>query len=155
MGYTKHFLESTIIIQSIMKNTKLIAFLFLLTGVVFFSSCGSSSSGTVTPVGVEGTWKITTITPPSGGVTPASWTPYVGGTISFTATTYTSKKADGTDGESGTYTYTDSKVNLAGSGTVTPGTYNATLSGNSLTWLRNLANTGKPEQIYIFALSRQ
>lgn len=144
-----------------MKSTKILLFVMLLGVVLSAGNCKKKKKDDPVP-GLEGTWKINSVTN-SAGQTPPNLSSLVNGTAVFGATNYEFKNASGTGVESGSYTYTASAGTLA----VTPSgtsvftqsnsayTFNAELASPNLQLRVNIAASGKPENIITVSLQKQ
>jgi hypothetical protein len=146
-----------------MKNTKILLFLMLL-GVVFTAGkCKKKGGGEQTPVGVKGSWRITSIANASG-VTPANLSSLVNGTAVFGDTNYEFKASStGTTAESGSYVYdaTANTLNATPSGTsvftnaAASYTFLTTLTSTTLQLKVNVAPAGKPANEITVSLTKQ
>jgi hypothetical protein len=145
-----------------MKNTKILLFLMLL-GVVFTAGkCKKKGDDNQTPVGVKGSWRITSIANTSG-VTPANLSGLVNGTAVFGDTNYEFKASTGTTAESGNYVYdaTANTLNATPSGTsvftnaAASYTFLTTLTSTTLQLKVNVAPAGKPANEITVSLTKQ
>lgn len=145
-----------------MKNTKILLFLMLL-GVVFTAGkCKKKGGGEQTPVGVKGSWRITSIVNTSG-VTPANLSSLVNGTAVFGDTNYDFKTSANTTVESGNYVYdaTANTLNATPSGTSVftnasaSYTFLTTLTSTTLQLRVNVAPAGKPANEITVSLTKQ